>query len=273
MGHQSDLFSSKKLIKLDKKGSLIPLLTQYGHLLNSQTLLGKGNDASVFNFLSDPRFVLKLCVKSVGYFRHYNHTLNQFKNHINSLMPYLTPIGQILYEDSNVFLYTQRRCEILNTDQITPEVVAGFFQLLYFLFKHNLLLTDLPPQNVGLLNGLVIIFDYHDLSPFRNHLGQISHIDWWRRLARNLTRFICYSYAEDKRKIYAELMQDCTRRVIKTLSQDSRLPREFIELITYLYKERNQIKTETLCQHFQNCVERLCADFQLKLKRKMNEMN
>lgn len=263
-GINRDLWSCKELLHLYENGKLDELLLLFKDKINRNSLMGKGNEASVFQS-DDPEQVIKVCPKSISYFRNYGHNPKQFRDKINSLMPYFAPIGEVLYEDDKVFVYTQSKCQLLGKHDIPPEIVAGFFQLIEFLFRQNLLLTDLPPQNVGVLGGYVIIFDYHGLGPFRDEKGVIQHKEWWRRLFRNLTRFISFSYAPNKRKEYAELMQNYNPNVLKVFIKDNKLPRSFIELIKYVSENQEKVRNDQLCQLLRNCQNDIVRKFNLKV--------
>lgn len=263
-GTSRHLWNSKELTNLYENGKLDEMLMLFKGKISRDTLMGKGNEASVFSS-DDPDQVIKVCPKSISYFKNWGHNPKQFRDKINSLMPYFAPIGNIIYDDDKVFVYTQSKCQLLSKKHIAPEIVAGFFQLVEFMFHQNLLLTDLPPQNVGLLGGYVIIFDYHGLGPFRDKHGVIHHKEWWRRLARNLTRFITHSYTPDKRKEYEDLMQDYDSNVLKILTKDERLPRSFIELLKYMGEAQSSVTNDRLCQLLRSCQDDIVQKFNLRV--------
>ena len=161
----------------------------------------------------------------------------QFKEHINSyssIRGFLVPIEEILYEDENVFIYTQKRCQLLKKDSISPRIVIGVIQMIQFMLRKNILVTDISPHNLGLLKGQVVLFDYHGLHPFQRRDGTIKRRKWCGRILRNLARYLSYIYAPEKIAEYTQLMQSVDHQTIKKLKSDGLLPSSFIRLAIYV---------------------------------------
>ena len=251
------LFNSRELFRLHEKGELDEILKIFRHTINGDTLLGSGGDASVFR-CDDDQYVLKLCSKQIRYFKHFakRGSASKFLTHINKLHPFFVPVEEILYEDKNVFIYRQKRCEIVRHKDITKQVVIDVFKLVQFMLINNILLTDLAPHNLGIVDGQVKVFDYHGLHPLKKK-GSIKRKYWWKRIVRNLTRFICGLYVPHKRTEYARLMQNCNQLTIKKLNGDPHVPQSFIDLIKYLESYRNKVSVDKVVYLLGECVSHI----------------
>ena len=261
---KSNLFHSKELLKLYNGGQLDVVLDQFSDVINQENFLGGGGDASGFLYKGGKK-VLKLCLKKIGYFKRYGHgskelglsEAEQFKEHINSYLlkgskhglekgvphgglrgesppNFFVPIEEILYEDENVFIYTQNRCQLLKKDFISPRIVIGVIQMIQFMLRKNILVTDISPHNLGLLKGQVVLFDYHGLHPFQRRDGTIKRRKWCGRILKNLARYLSYIYAPEKIAEYTELMESVDYHAIKKLKSDGLLPHTFIQLAIYV---------------------------------------
>jgi len=253
------LFNSPELARLYKKGELDKVLNIYKHRINKKTLVGSGGDASVFR-CDDDQCVLKLCTKQIRYFKHFSKRgrASKFMVHINRLDPFFVPVEEILYEDKNVFIYKQKRCTIITSKDIDKQVVIDVFRLVQFMLNNNILLTDLAPHNLGLVNGQVKVFDYHGLHRLKKK-GVIKRTYWWKRIVRNLTRFVCGFYIPHKRTEYAGLMQNCNRSTIKKMGRDPSIPYSFIELIKYLESRRDKVSLDKTVDLLEACISQIKA--------------
>ena len=131
--------------------------------------------------------------------------------------------------------------------------MVDVFRLVQFMLVNNVLLTDLAPHNIGMIHKKVVVFDYHGLHRLTKD-GEINREDWWRRLARNLTRFVCSLEGAHKRTEFSTLMQNCTESVVKKMETDSTIPKEFSAMIRYLYTTQNNVSIDTLCDHLEKCI-------------------
>ena len=254
------LFKNIELSRLYKFGLMTHFFKKYGHLTTQKTLLATGGDTTVFNYVTDKdgkeSLVLKIVPKNIRFFKHFgkNHSAKDFKKYINRLQPYFIPVEEIIYEDENFFAYTQRKCHLITSDKISHNVVVDLFKLIQFMLVNDILLTDLAPHNLGLIKKQLVVFDYHGLHRLTEH-GVIKRQDWWRRLIRNLTRFICGLYCPHQRAEYSLLMQDCTTDVVRKLSNDSHIPKEFSKLVEYVMKEQENTSIPKLCEHLESCIK------------------
>jgi len=266
----SKMFNSPELASLYKKGELDRVLNRFHDEINTKTLVGSGGDASVFS-CEDEDAVIKLCTKQIRYFKHFGKkgSAMGFQKHINSLDPFFVPVEKILYEDKNVFLYKQRKCGIITSKEITQQVVIDVFRLVQFMLINGILLTDLAPHNLGLLDGQVVVFDYHGLHRLKKK-GQIKREYWWKRIARNLTRFICGYLIPDKRKEYANLMQNCNQEAIRKLEREAGLPVSFALLIKYLESHRNKVNLDQVIDLIEDTITDIKATKPKKRHRRPN---
>lgn len=254
-----DFFKCPDLRHLYSSGKLDHVIKQFGNLINNQTLIANGGDASVFDY-HNGESVLKLVPKTIRFFQHFGNkgptSANEFQKYINHLDPFFLPVDEILYEDDNVFIYTQRKCQLLNTKTINTGVVIDVFRLIQFMLLSDILLTDLAPHNLGIYKDHVLVFDYHGLHRLKKN-GQIKRTNWWRRLARNLTRFICCIYVPDRRKEFAQLMQNCNSNTIAKFENEPQMPISFVELLKYLSNQQNRVIIDQVYEYLELCIHDL----------------
>jgi hypothetical protein len=261
------MFTSEELLRLCQAGALDPLFEALGDIICPKNLIASGGDTSVFQgpicdvdgCSSD--VIVKIAPKNIRFFKHFgkgDYAAKDFKKYINRLDPFFLPVEEILYEDENVFVYTQQKCKLIKSKRITQDTVAGVFRLVQFMLVNDVLLTDLAPHNLGVFHKQVVVFDYHGLHRLTKE-GSIKRADWWRRLARNLTRFICGLYNQKRRPEYSLQMQNCDQSVVNLMTNDPAMPRPFVTLIQYLWSQNNDVNLETVCQHLENCIGHVSA--------------
>lgn len=267
-----DLFHSKKLLELLDKGELIHVLDKFRHIICKENLIGAGGDASCFGYKGDKK-VLKICLKRIGYFENYGFIDNelgltqvqQFQQHINSLKDFFVKIDKILYEDENVFVYTQKKCESLKKYRISPRIVISVIQMIQFMIKKNVLLTDISPHNLGLLNGKIKIFDYHGLQALKSGDGSLKKRKWCGRLLKNLTRYMTAIYAPEKNNKYMSYFDylNVNNQIINELENDGKLPNVYLKFMKYVCF-KDEINVDTLFEYLQNCVLSILEEFHFK---------
>ena len=250
------MFNSIELSRLYKGGELNRFFSKFGNIFNPDTLIASGGDTTVFRYEQNgTKLVAKIVPKNIRFFKHFgkNNSAKDFKKYINRLEPYFLPVEEILYEDENVFVYTQQKCSLIESDKINKKVVIDVFRLIQFMLINDILLTDLAPHNLGIIHKHVVVFDYHGLHRLTRD-GAIKREDWWRRLVRNLTRFTCGLYNPKKRPEYSALMQNCDQNVVKKMESDPDIPPVFTTLVKYLMEERNNGSLEKICELIENCI-------------------
>lgn len=246
------LFKSGDLGHLYKSGALKEVMSKFKDIMTSKNLAGSGTDAVAFYYNGGTE-VFKLCNKKINYFIQFSQNqASQFQQQINSLTPIFLPVEEILYEDDNIFVYTQKVCKILNKDLITPEIVVEIFKMVQFMIINNVILTDLAPHNIGIYDNQVVFFDYHGLRPLKLGSGKIKHKKWWKRLFRNLTSYLCYIYSPNQREEYEKLIENLDLSVIKRMKKHNRLPAVFIELLDYVMNYQNEASLEKVALLLQN---------------------
>ncbi len=254
-----DLFHSDKLLKYYKQGKLDDVLKRFKKYINKDEFLGAGGDASGFRY-NDGKEVLKICMKDICYFKrnllYANNQGQQFKNHINKLSPYFLPINEILFEDSEVLVYTQNFCKRLEKDRITPEVSATVFQMVRFMICNDALSTDIAPHNLGIYKNRLVLFDYHGLHPILRN-GSLPGKKWWGRLIRNLTRYMSYIYAPDRIDEYVRLMKNFNEKHYKKIIKEGLLPKCYIDLLQYLMELEGGESIDELVDLLGDCIKNL----------------
>lgn len=250
------MFMSVELAKLYKAGQLDSMIKDLGNIITPSNLIASANDTTVFSCTRNgEKYVCKVTPKNLRFFKHFGKERSgkEFKKYINRLDPYFLPVEDILYEDENIFVYTQKKCSVIESSNIDKKVVIEVFRLIQFMLVNNILLTDLAPHNLGILHKKVVIFDYHGLHRLTKD-GSINREDWWRRLARNLTRFVCSLEGAHKRAEYSLLMQNCTEETIQKMEGDSSIPAIFSSMIRYLSTEQNNASIDKLCDYLEKCI-------------------
>jgi hypothetical protein len=253
------MFTAVELSRLFKAGQMDELFRKCGHVINPSNLLACAGDTSVFGFdVNGKKYVAKVVPKNIRFFKHFGHghDAKDFKKYINRLDPYFLPVEEILYEDDNLFVYSQRKCKIIESKRINKKIVIDVLRLVQFMLINDILLTDLAPHNLGVDGNRVVVFDYHGLHRLKKN-GVIKREDWWRRLVRNLARFIIGLASQHKRAEYSAMMQNCTEGVVKKMETDPEVPAVFTTLVKYLMKEQSHASIETTCAHLEACINQI----------------
>lgn len=249
-------------IALYKAGKLDKVLSRFKDVINKKNYLGGGSHATSYRY-KEGKEVLKICVKNIDYFKYFytertnsNHSpANEFKKQVNCLGPYLLPIKEILYEDENIFIYTQNLCKRrLEIKKISHEMVVTIFRIVKFLVQKNILLWDLAPNNFGFINKHIVLFDCHDLQPISKNDHQLRS-DWWRGMIKNLTRYVIVLYAPEKTQEYVKLMENYNETVYQILRKENLLPSCFLKLLFYISRHPQNVSKEKFLQLLGNCLK------------------
>lgn len=253
------MFSSIELKKMYKEGQMDHVLRSLGSIINPNNLVASAGDSSVFHYQkNNQKYVVKIVPKNIRFFKHFGkkNSAKDFKKYINRLSPYFLPVEDLLYEDKNLFVYSQKECKVIESKKINKKVVIEVLRLIQFMLVNDILLTDLAPHNIGLLNNHVVVFDYHGLHRLTKN-GVIKREDWWRRLVRNITRYITGLISAHKRAEYSLLMQNCNESVVKKLESDDDIPKVFSVMVKYLMTEQNNTKIDKLCSYLEDCINQI----------------
>ena len=253
MSHKKFL-KSKTLLMLDKFGKLDPIFDQFKEEMNLKTFLGARGDVSRFQYKDNQ--VLKMSSKDIVYFRRFSRRgqvgTQHFKEHIESLQPYFLPVNEVLYEDDNIFIYTQDNCRILKElkREINQEMVLTIFKAIHAMLNRNLFSGAISLRNFGLHNGNVVLFDYHDLHPLDLKDGLIVG-EKWEKFIKHTNTYVSYLSGSDKHK----------HKGIKSLEKQG-LSTCFVDLLKYLSAHKNGlgINKDTLVELFNECIHKMSLD-------------
>jgi len=249
-----NFFRSIELHRAYDKKQMDYILKHFSQYIKQSNILGQGGDASVFNY--DKDHVLKVCHKDVGYFHNFGEklTADDFATHSKKLIPFFVPVDQVLYDDNILMIYTQRKCKLINNNDVNKNILLTVFKAVKFMFENNFIASDLAPHNWGIIDGKVAIIDYHGLKKYTLDGDIMKNIRWWLRIVRNLVRYMSLVYCPHKRKDLSLLMRTNTKKSIKKIRKDSGLPREFLDLIEYMYNNENNASLTKIIEHFDNCI-------------------
>jgi hypothetical protein len=179
------------LNELYKEGKLNKVLTKYNKLINKSSLLGSGTQVCCFG-TNHKRRVIKLCPKKIRFFTEPSFI--SFKDEINSMKPFFTEVLEIIYEDNNVFIYTQNTCHKIKKNKAhDPYVIMSVSLLIIAMLKYNKIVTDIGPHNIGVYHRNISIFDCHGLQKV-THIMNIAN--WYTRLLINLEKYISVDYID-----------------------------------------------------------------------------
>jgi hypothetical protein len=247
-----------KLLKsLYKKGKLKAALSasfKYSHIMNLESFLGFGDYATAF-MCPDRKYVLKLCCKTIGFFAYFPWSkARKFAKFSQKLNPYLLPVSEILYEDEYVMVYTQPVCQRLDKSKLTQTQIADVFNIEIGLLKSHMW-TSFSGHNLGIYDGHVVIFDYHDLRPLNFNTKHLEKFTWWSRSFRHLIKLI--AYYQDRSLAYQYLYAWDASGLKGLLEVDQKLrilPQFFLEfLIKIDTQSRKGIKSRTLIKLLAEC--------------------
>jgi hypothetical protein len=180
--------------------------------------MGYGDDATCFRYTDHE--VAKLCSTEIKYFRDTPHaSASHFYQLVNSLQPILLPINRVLYEDADVFVYTQPFCEKFNRRQLTKNQLNEIITIEQTLLRRRLRAST-SAHNLGLYQGHVVIFDYHDIRP----IEQDKH--WRQAVNKHLFSYLSRYYS--CKNVQEHLPSHC-QRFMKQLIDPSLSPEDLLE--------------------------------------------
>lgn len=173
------------LKELYNEGKLDSVLKKYNKLINKDSLIGTGTQVCCFS-TKYKRKVIKLCPKKIRFYTEPK--FGSFKKEINSMTPFFTDVLDIIYEDDNIFIYTQYACHKIKHSKVhDPYVMLSITLLIIAMLKFDKIVTDIGPHNIGVYHRNISIFDCHGLQKVSN----IMHMDnWHTRLLINLQKYI-----------------------------------------------------------------------------------
>ena len=277
MSHKR-LIKSKVLLQLEKQGQLKPVFEQFKKELNPENLIRMGHDSSMFTY-DEGRQVIQLCSKQSTYFQNlYSQEMEgkspptpclngapQFKQQIEDLQPWFLPINTILYEDENVFVYTQDKYTSLRRrkNNLSPLMVLKIFQIIQTLLKKNLYITNLSPRNFGIADDCIVVHDYNDLHPLQINDGIITG-EKLGKLSKYLTPYLLLIYGDPSEPKSLKKMQKLKGPgSLKKIKKAAILPPTFIRFLAYLYAHSQTVEKDKLLRHLKSCIAELQKQIQI----------
>ena len=212
-----------KFPKLGKTKNIIKTLQSLG--INENDFHDSGCTATVFIKNNQ---AIKVCRKTIRYFKSYEGNAQSFKIHVNSLNHIFLPVKDILYEDSQYFIYTQDLCVPLDKKLINKKIAAEFLQLFKSLVKKDSMVSGLSPGNLCIHEGHLLIYDYHGLHKLTTFQNS--------RVPRNLTKYMTLAFCPTKYSDHKVIMREFNKKSIKKLSQ---LPSTFIDLLKIMLEDKH----------------------------------
>lgn len=207
------------LQELYKEGKLKKILKRFGDELNEDNVLGYGTQVYCFGKKKDKK-VLKLVPKKIRFFSE--PSFKSFKDEINELEPFFIPVLKIIYEDENIFIYSQHVCRkvaVRDYSENSPYLIMSIILMIIAMLLKNKIVTDIGPHNIGIYHRNIGIFDCHGLQRID------FNTTWYTRLVINLERYVSHYYKGNLTEIF---LTNDINLIVKTLSR---------ELFDPLYRE------------------------------------
>jgi len=228
-----------KFSKLNKTNQLINTLKSMN--IDEKDFLDSGCTATVF--LKNNQAV-KVCRKTIRYFSNYNGNAIAFKNHINTMGDIFLPVKDILYEDSQFFIYTQDICKPLNKKDIDKKITIEFLHLFKAMIKKNCIVSGLSPGNLCHYQGKLLIYDYHGLHILKN----------WKssRIPRNLVKYMTLVFCPQKYHDHKVIMANFDKKAIKQLTH---LPETFIALLNAMLDDKKS--PDYIIAYIDQCIQQV----------------
>ena len=230
---------SLKFGKLKKTKKLLDVLKSLN--ISEKDFLSSGCTATVFKKNNQ---AVKICSKDIRYFSNYKGNAQTFKNHVNRLGHIFLPINDILYEDSNFFIYTQNLCQPLEKQQINKQITIEFLKLFKSMINQKCMVSGLSPGNLCLYNNKVLIYDYHGLHPLKTLQSS--------RIARNLVKYMTLVYCPKKFHDHKVIMANFDKKAINRLTT---LPSSFTDLLKSMLNDK--ISSNNLISSIDQCIKQL----------------
>src|SRR3990167_4959932 len=160
---------------------------KYKKYIKKSNLIGTGTQVYCFKYKSP--FVLKLAPKTIGFFES---GLSDPKTVINSLYPFFLNINRVLVNNKKYLLYTQRyvnRIKNLGCSRDNIYLVLTVILTIIYMFKKDVLMTDIGIHNWGDYNSNYVIFDWHGIKPVK----KTSSSD---RLIKNVNKYLSNYFSD-----------------------------------------------------------------------------
>ncbi len=239
-----------RLNYLHQKHKLDHVLNKFRYEMTPEKFIGYGGDATAFKI--DNSNVLKLCVKTIGYFQnHPRRKPSHLKKIADKLQPYLLPMTEILYDNKDVFVYTQPLCSQFKRQLMTHKHLHEIYEIEWKLMV-NKITTSTSSHNLAYYQDRVVIFDYHDLHKFKINKGQleINHNPWLAVLLHHLIKFTLTIYDPK----HLNLCDFSSSNQLIAVVNNPLLPTYFQNLVRFFINDEERLHHETLCNLLHKCV-------------------
>lgn len=233
--------NSSTLTKSIKEGKLDKIFKLYKEYMNDETFLGCGGDACGFLYKDDKTQVIKVCSKSITFFKSFETNKAQDLLHISRKNRYLLPINKILYDGEHAFVYLQNFCHILKPDEITPLMSIHMLNALKELSLQNMM-TKLSVHNLAVYKDRIYVFDYHAMKrlPIDNNK---TDNDRFKHIIRNtsLRYFLKLMTDKEYNKMRSDMKKD-PEKFYKIMKKDKEIPRLYIQFLALTLQKEVDIK-------------------------------
>lgn len=153
----------KELHKSNKLKKVIKILKEECKIDNAKF----GTQVATYRLNNEKNYVYKLSPVDIGYFktRKNNKPVDLMKDS-KKMNYFYIPIENIIYEDKNVFLYSQKyikKLEVLN-----PYCILSIVMIIYKMITEDLLCTDIGIHNLGYDGENVLLFDLQGIKTYND---------------------------------------------------------------------------------------------------------
>lgn len=245
------MFGSKKLNKLYENGALNEVMNHFN--LTKKNLLGSGGDASAFKYNDNE--VIKICAKKNDHFKNDKCALD-FAKISQKYKNVFLPVNKLLYEDENVFIYTQYYCQQYNGEIFVEKMLKELLTVALTMLKHTEIQTNLSPHNLSFYNGKLMVFDYHALTFVNWNNKDIFNEEWFKILIIHLygaaATFYCPKY---RRQIKDLLKKGIDKKTYNYILKIEKLPKCWMKLLNYIVEHNDNLKSRKICKYIQKCIE------------------
>lgn len=188
MGLPKKLGLTKSLKTLYKSGEMDDVLKKYNKYINPKNHYSSGTQVSTYVY--NKEWLYKLCSKKgIHYFDHFKTTsARSFQQLINHYPTIFESVDEIVYENSHLFVYRQRRLEApkrRHKKNYTKFQLASVIDMI----NSGAIITDIGRHNIGCNHDRYLYFDCHGIFPLQMDGDQIiGPYGWEHRLIKNLQK-------------------------------------------------------------------------------------
>ena len=108
--------------------------------------------------------VYKLTPMNIGYFKNNSFSPNDLLIDSEKMKYFYLPVKKIIYQDKNVFLYTQDYIKKLKI--LDPYIILSIMLIIHKMIQKDLVCTDIGIHNLGYDGENILLFDLQGLRNF-----------------------------------------------------------------------------------------------------------